>query len=561
MKKLLLLPCLFALSSAPAADSGLLEALDTETTRAFKAFSDKNPPLYFLACGVTETESLSVGASFGALTMDHYNRSRFLDIDARCGSYQRDNTHPLPGHMVDHSFIQADLPLEDNVLALRMALWNAIEPQVRSASERFAQVKALDITKAALRDKSDDFSKAPSEKMTQAPLAIAVDREAWKEKVKRYTLPLVKHPDIYRGSGSLTAMARTRTFVNSEGSRLQFTRVGYQLMIRVSTRSEDGLDLPLYESAFAWNAKDLPPDGEIMAKVAALAETAVKLRKAPLVDPYSGPAILEGKAAAVFMHEVMGHRLEGHRQKDEKESQTFRGMMDKKVLPEFLSVTFDPTIDRYRGLPMSGFYPFDEEGVRAQKCVCVDKGILRRFLMSRTPIEAIQSSNGHGRAMAGRKAVSRQSNLIVEASQTRPAAELRTVLIEECKKQNKPYGLVFKDVEGGFTMTGRYVPNAFNVSPLVVVRVYTDGRPDELVRGVDIIGTPLTALTKIIAAGDDVSVFNGVCGAESGGVPVGAASPSLLLGEIEVQEKEISRARPPILPPPDADSKKEVRHE
>jgi TldD protein len=102
-------------------------------------------------------------------------------------------------------------------------------------------------------------------------------------------------------------------------------------------------------------------------------------------------------------------------------------------------------------------------------------------------------------------------------------------------------------------MTGRITPNAFNVMPLVVYRVYTDGRPDELVRGVDIIGTPLTALTRIIAAGDDLNVFNGICGAESGGVPVGAISPSLLLGEIEVQKKEISRARPPVLPAPTAD--------
>jgi TldD protein len=263
-----------------------------------------------------------------------------------------------------------------------------------------------------------------------------------------------------------------------------------------------------------------------------------------------GPAILEGNAAAVFMHEVLGHRLEGHRQKDEKEGQTFRAMVGEKIMPDFLNVIFDPGIKRYKGFPLAGHYKYDEQGVPGQKVVAIEQGILKSFLMSRTPIEDFPTSNGHARAQVGMLPISRQSNLIVETSNPLPASDLRKNLIKECIKQNKPYGLLFKRVEGGFTMTGRTTPNAFNVMPLEVYKVYANGEPDELVRGVDIIGTPITALTKIINAGEEISIFNGFCGAESGMVPVGAASPSLLIGEIEIQKKEISQASLPVLQPP-----------
>jgi hypothetical protein len=124
------------------------------------------------------------------------------------------------------------------------------------------------------------------------------------------------------------------------------------------------------------------------------------------------------------------------------------------------------------------------------------------------------------------------------------------MLIEEAKRQGKPYGLFFEDISGGFTTTSRNSPQAFQVTPIMVYRVYVDGRPDELVRGVDLIGTPLTSFSKIVASNDKQEIFNGFCGAESGFIPVSAVSPSILTTQIEVQKKAKSSERPPILPPP-----------
>lgn len=170
--------------------------------------------------------------------------------------------------------------------------------------------------------------------------------------------------------------------------------------------------------------------------------------------------------------------------------------------------------------------------------------------MSRMPVHGFATSNGHGRAQPGFLPTGRQGNLIVESSHELPEKSLRQQFIDEIKRQGKPYGLYFEDIEGGFTLTTRQLPQAFQVLPVMVWRVYADGRPDELVRGVDIVGTPLAALGHITATGDKQYVFNGICGAESGDIPVSAASPAMLFSEIEVQRKDQSHELPPILPAP-----------
>jgi len=175
---------------------------------------------------------------------------------------------------------------------------------------------------------------------------------------------------------------------------------------------------------------------------------------------------------------------------------------------------------------------------------------LKTFLMSRSPVDGFPTSNGHGRRSPGNEIVSRQSNLIVESSKQVSDAQLRQMLIDDVKKQNKPYGLYFDQVSSGYTTTGRAGLQAFTVVPLVVYKVYPDGRPDEMIRGVDIVGTPLASFAKITATGNQSEVFNGICGAESGNVPVSAISPAILVSEIEVQRKERSQDRPPYLSRP-----------
>jgi predicted Zn-dependent protease len=314
--------------------------------------------------------------------------------------------------------------------------------------------------------------------------------------------------------------------------------------------AEDGMELRRAEYHAAAGSQKLPDEATLMADAERLVEELAALIGAPIVEPYIGPAILKNRASGVFFHEIFGHRIEGHRQKSESEGQTFTKKVGQEILPTFISVYDDPTLAEFEGTDLRGYYKFDDEGTPAERVTVVENGVLRSFLTSRSPIENFPTSNGHGRREVGNDVVARQGNLIVESKKRVPYDELRQLLIEECRSQGKPYGLVFEDIAGGFTMTQRGLPQAFKVLPLLVRRVYADGRPDEVVRGVDIVGTPLTSFSKIIMAGDDDDVFNGTCGAESGWCPVSAVSPSILVSEIEVEKQQKGQEKPPILPPP-----------
>jgi TldD protein len=273
------------------------------------------------------------------------------------------------------------------------------------------------------------------------------------------------------------------------------------------------------------------------------------LRVAPVADAYTGPAILSGQASGVFFHEIFGHRVEGQRHKNSTDAQTFKGKLGEQVLSKDFSVYFDPTMQRLGNIDLAGYYVYDDQGVKARRVTVVEDGVLKAFLMSRTPVGGISESNGHGRSSMGLAPVARQSNLIVQVAPSAIQSDLKKVLIAEIKKQRLPYGLYFDEIEGGFTFTQRMIPNAFNVLPLIVYRIYPDGH-EELIRGADLIGTPLTTFSKITAADRNVGVFNGFCGAESGMVPVSASSPAIFVTQIEVQKKAKSQERIPLLPAP-----------
>jgi predicted Zn-dependent protease len=310
------------------------------------------------------------------------------------------------------------------------------------------------------------------------------------------------------------------------------------------------MDMFRAETFEADSAAHLPDQKTLTDKTIAMAKNLEDLRLAPITEPFNGPAILSGRASAVFFHEVLGHRLEGQRQRGDEEGQTFTKLLGKPILPSFLSVADDPTVANFKGTWLSGHYDFDDEGQAARRVDLIKNGVLETFLMSRLPIANVAQSNGHGRAESGHIPTGRQGNLIVTSSKTVSDAELRTMLIAEAKRQGKAYGLYFEDISSGFAVTTRRSPQAFQVIPLVVYRIYVDGRPDELVRGVSIVGTPQAALNSIVATGDKQEVFNGICGAESGSIPVSAVAPAMLVSQIETQRQAQGTARPPILAPP-----------
>jgi predicted Zn-dependent protease len=543
-----------ASSSSVAGEAPLVNALDAELKRAMSslgtdgAAAAQQPKPYFLSYAVDDATSVSIAAEYGAIVSSNEIRRRSVDVQVRLGSPGEDNTH---GDHRTSALTTMSLPLTDDSNAIARSLWYATNRGYARALDGYLKVKTEQQVRAKEEDASADFSEEqPKTDLLPPAPALIVDRAAWERRLREISGLFSQYPDIFTDQVEFEATNATDYFVSSEGARVNNPSHVARLVIVAHTRAADGMDLFRDETFEADSPAHLPDQKTLTDKAVAMAKNLEDLRQAPVTEPFNGPAILSGRAAAVFFHEVLGHRLEGQRQRGDEEGQTFTKLLGKPILPSFLSVADDPTLSTFQGTWLSGHYDYDDEGQAARRVELIQNGVLETFLMSRLPIASVSHSNGHGRAEVGHMPTGRQGNLIVTSSKTVPETELRTMLIAEAKKQGNAYGLYFEDISSGFAVTTRRSPQAFQVIPLVVYRVYVDGRPDELVRGVSIVGTPQAALNSILATSDKQNVFNGICGAESGNLPVSAVAPAMLVSAIETQRQAQGTARPPILSPP-----------
>jgi predicted Zn-dependent protease len=537
----------------------LLNAMTTELNRAFtslgKQESGKQLPPYFLSYSVSDAGAVVIRAQAGALVDSSTNHVRIADVQLRIGDPKLDNTH---GAHRASAVTSTPLPLNDDREALARSLWLATNAGYGKALDNYMRVKTEAEVHAKEEDSSPDFSQeAPQVSLGKPAPPVKVDRAAWEQRVRALSRIFRDYPDVNLNMVIFSAQNETDYYASSEGSQVVTPHLQARLVAIAVSRADDGMDLFRAQTFEAETAEGLPAQAEMEAAIRELGTSLEALRKAPVTEPFDGPAILSGRAAAVFFHEVLGHRLEGQRQRGTEEGQTFTKEVGQAVLPSFLSVADDPTLTTFGKTWLSGNYEYDDEGQKARRVELIQDGVLKNFLMSRLPIASFSASNGHGRAQTGKVPIGRQGNLIVTSTKMEPENKLRKQLIEEAKKQGKPYGLYFEDISSGFAVTQRSSPQAFQVIPLVVWRVYVDHRPDELVRGVSIVGTPLAAMKSIVATGDKYEVFNGECGAESGTIPVSAVAPAMLVSTMETQKQAQGTARPPILPIPGAEAAKQ----
>ncbi len=535
---------------APDKRSQLLDILKGENERHMAVLGKQSEPAYYLAYQLVEQRVVNLEAEGGALVTDSDDVARNVDVEIRVGTPQLDNTRNLAS---DDNGLNAPLtrrgviPFGDDQQAIANALWLETDRRYREAVTALGYVRQ-DQSTLSKQQTAPDFVADKPETYVEAPTTLVFDKAQWIERLKRCSAKALRG-QATRGTCSAVFQQNTAWFVNSEGSQIQLSWTNAQLAVSVGVKADDGMSLSRLEQRFGRQPGDLPADPEVDKMITTVTKDLDSLHEAPLAEPYVGPAILEGRAAGVFFHEVFGHRIEGHRQKELTSGQTFASYIGKDIAPDWLSVYDDPTIVTLNGVQLNGFFRFDDEGVRARRVSLIDQGKLVGFVLGRNPIKGFPTSNGHGRRAPGLPPVARQGNLVVEASKSVPRADLEALLIAEIKRQKRPYGMIFTDISGGFTNTSAFAPQAFKVNPVMAYRLYADGKK-ELVRGIDISGTPLVALQSIAAASREVETFNGVCGAESGWVPVSASAPSLLIERLEIEKGFIPPDRPPLLGPP-----------
>ncbi|MBK9071588.1 MAG: hypothetical protein IPL79_11395 [Myxococcales bacterium] len=536
----------------PSEADPILTVMASEMTRWLAARPTTSKPPYYLSYQITERRVVSLEAEGGAIVSDEDDTDRLLDIDVRVGSPTLDNSRTLAvdGDNLNEPLArQAPVPAwsTGNTIAASQLLWLETDRRYREAAQALTYVEQdqMTLSKPA---KAADFSSQPPENFVEPRRRLAFDKAQWLERLKLCSSRTYRGV-VTRGGCGVMLQETTVWYVNSEGSKIQQSNTWAQMSVSVGVKADDGMGLSRLEQRYAETPAGLPDDVAVETIIKTVTDELQALSDAPLAEPYVGPAILEGRAAGVFFHEVFGHRIEGHRQKGDTSGKTFSAYVGKEIMPTWLTVYDDPRVRSLNGTWLNGFYRFDNQGVRAQHTPLVTNGVLKGFLMGRIPIDGFAGSNGHGRHSPGLPPVSRQGNLVVSVSKSVERSELERLLLEEIKKQGRPYGMIFTDISGGFTNTDVFAPQAFKVNPNMAYRLYPDGRR-ELVRGIDISGTPLVALQSIRAASRDVETFNGVCGAESGWVPVSASAPSLLIERLEIEKSFTPPDRPPVLSPP-----------
>jgi len=545
-----LLPTLLALGVVAAP---LPDVLASELARSMEVLSKQPEPPYYVSLGAEEVQSRHLSATAGTLDERRKEHWRWLDADVRVGSPELDNTHPLRGMSAwrQEGRGGARIPVTDEPEhAVRHAIWHIVDRRYRDAAEAVVMVRSNVHVKAEEEHRAPDFELRTAARGEQEIPGLDVDLDAWESLLVELSDRLDADPAVERSGAYLKASRSVKTFVDTEGARLVHGRTAVRVRLDATTTTPDGDPIYAQRIFDAHAAAGLPDAAALTAAADDVRKRLHALAAAPRGQPYSGPVLLRGKASAVFFHEVLGHRVEGHRQKRDDEGKTFTEYVGRSILPELVDVLDDPTLARSAGSDLNGHYAFDDEGVPAARVPIVERGVLKGFLMARSPIQGSPHSNGHGRRSVGKRAVSRMGNLVVQVREGRPLAELRKRLVDEVERRGLPYGVIVDEIDGGFTYTGREMANAFSVKAAWAWRVHPDGRPDELVRGVDLVGTPLVAFSNLVAAGDDPAVFNGSCGAESGWVPVSAVSPSLLFSALEFQLQEKGEERPPLLGKP-----------
>src|SRR3989441_645670 len=533
-----------------------LAAMAEELERAHKSLQLRGHEApYFLSYAVRGMDTQEIGAKYGAVFIDRHRRDKRLQVDVRVGSYQFDNTGSP--EMFEFEGSDSASPagrgalIVDDPAAVRNALWLLTDETYKKALSAFLKKKGKQVYRPDDPETPPSFSREESQVAVDPPLPFPFDRAGWVRELREQTERLGAHPELFDSHVRVSVDHEEREFASTEGTRLVTERVIYALHVQAWARAPDGMLLENSRDFYGAKDSELPRGEELARRIDVMVAELLALRQAPVLDPYTGPALLEPEAAGVLFHEAVGHRLEGERQNDDKDGHTFKGQVGKPILPFFLTILDDPTERAAGPVSLNGYYRFDDQGVPGQRTTLVEKGVLKTFLMSRAPVQGVSPhSNGHGRSAPGRDPVARMSNLIVESARTMPWPKLKEALIAEAKRQEKPFGLVIRDVTGGNTDTSGYAYQAFKGQPRLVYKVDANTGAETLVRGVEIVGTPLLSINKIIATGDERRVFNGYCGAESGYVPVSTVAPTVLVSEIELQRTRKDTGRSPVLPSP-----------
>jgi TldD protein len=575
-------PAARLLAQDPYAEDVILRAMKDELERSRQlrvvgGGGDDTP--YFISYTLDDNDAFEVNASFGAVTTTSRNRFRLPNIEVRVGSYDFDNTGHIYSGLYSGSRYDTDpMPIDNDYRTLREGLWLGTDYAYKAAVESIARKRAALTNVAAPGDRLPDYTRADKFESLAKITRAKVDEAAWGARMAKHSVIFNAYPEVLASGVEFHFNQDTTYYLDTEGTALRYPDDVVWIYARAEGQSPDGMVLRDTLATPAFTVATLPSERETDASLTALAGNIKALAQAPAGEAYVGPVLFEPRAAAQLLAQLLGDNLhiprkpvsDPNRQVNVIASE-FEGRTGSRVLPEWLDVVDDPTLTTYQGRTLTGYYPFDFEGVKPRPVTVIEKGVLKTFLTTRQPTKNLPASNGHARFPIGfgtRGAAI--GNLFVKPAQSTPLADLKARLIQMCKERDKPYGLLIRKLDFPFSGGNADIQTLRNTSansggsqrpvspPVLMFRVYPDGR-EELIRGMGFKGLSTRSLRDILAASAETTVFdyinNGAPLAHTGGggyiALTSVISPGLLFDELEVDRLQDQLQKPPLVPPPD----------
>jgi TldD protein len=543
---------------------------------------------FYVEYRLLDLDVREVVAEFGTLLQSTHNRNRFMNVQARVGSYKLDSSNFIS----DESFrgfigSQGSVGIDGDYDSLRQDLWIATDQAFKEAIEAYSRKQAY-LSSLARQSDIDDFAKAPPIQLIESRVTPDWTNRNWEQEARDTSAALRAFPEIYESRVTYYLVYATEYMMTSEGTEIRTNRTFAAVEAGMNTLANDGMPLNHLYSAYAPRPGDLPNVDTVRKGLNVAGSELMALRLAQPAQDYTGPVLFEARAAAPLVAQVLGPAINGARPPVAFQpvveqlmgnlggKSDWAGRIGARVLPPSVSVVDDPAAKEFHGMPLIGGYTVDDEGVHAQKVAVVENGTLKALLMSRRPGTDSDQSNGHGRSGFLSDAKPTMSNLFFKSSETLSPADLKKKFLDECRAEKLTYCVIVREMDNPSLSLLRQEEFSELLAsfqggagsgdrlPLMVYKVYPEDGREEIIRGARIIGVTTRALRSLGGIGNDDFVYNymqsqiagfsgtalGAFGSAQGGLPASVVAPSLLFEELEVRGARGEPKRLPLLPPP-----------